>query len=90
MNPLAYLAELAEAFSPRPRHIGDGQKRAVVREHQHRQHQAARVAPALPAFADRRADLARKRVRRWDENHPDLTLADAPTHIKRMTRERRA
>lgn len=69
---------------------GAGAKRAAVREQQHRQHQAARVAPALPAFAGRRADLARKRVRRRDENHPDMTLADAPTHIKRMTRERRA
>jgi hypothetical protein len=72
-------------FSPERRHIGEGQKRAAVREKQHRDQQAARVAPALPALAEKRARIARKRAERWFFNHPDQRFV--PGHIRQMKRE---
>lgn len=57
----------------------------------HRQHQAARVAPALPALAEKRREIARRRYSRWVHN-VDLNSdvpgeTKAPRHIERMARE---
>lgn len=66
--------------------MGAGAKRAAIRTSDHAKMQAARVASALPAFAAHRAELAKRRVKRWQAKHGrDLSLA--PGHIKRMSRE---
>lgn len=55
----------------------------------HRQRQAARVAPALPAMAEKRKAIALNRVNRWRYrsaflmSRPDLV----PGHIRAMARE---
>jgi hypothetical protein len=70
----------------RSTHVGEGSERAEIRLRHHRDKQAARVAPALPAFAERRANLAKRRVKRWQTTH-GRDLSEAPGHIKRMSRE---
>lgn len=68
-------------------YMGAGAKRAAIREDAHSKAQAARVAPALPAFAERRAELAKRRVKRWQLSVGRRDLSTAPGHIKRMSRE---
>jgi len=67
---------------------GQGAARAAVRERAHREQQAERVAPALQAFAEQRAETARRRVARW-QRAGSRDLSAAPGHIKRMSREQK-
>lgn len=81
------LADLGRTLlKPRRRHIGEGRKRAIVREQQHRARQAARVAPALAALAEKRKAWARKRSVRYAANGA-LHLNEGPAHIKDKARE---
>lgn len=68
-----------------PRHVGEGAKRAAVRLQQHRDQQAARVAPALYAMEGKRWLIADARVERWIRKGRELDKA--PGHIRAMARE---
>jgi hypothetical protein len=79
----SFFANTIKEFSPRPRHIGGGQKRAAVRLYKHRVDQAIRVAAALPAFAEKRKLALAVRRARWMKDREDpQELLRAPRHIR--------
>lgn len=70
--------------SPAPA-TSTGAERAAIRLYKHRVDQAARVAPALPALAEKRKFIASVRVMRWGTQPHRLNVA--PGHIKAKWRE---
>lgn len=75
-----FFASSQREFSPRRRHVGEGQKRAAQRLHEHREKQAARVEPALADLAEKRAAMVNRRFQRWTLN-VDMEC-DAPGSLK--------
>jgi hypothetical protein len=62
-----------------------GAERCRVFVENHRDQQAARVAPALPVLAEKRQAIALKRANRWFGKHNDPRKA--PRHILEMAAE---
>lgn len=72
-------------------YMGDGAKRAALREAKHADKQAARVAPALAVLAEKRKTWAAHRFARWTRN-VDMECdvpgsVKAPGHIRAMSIE---
>ena len=72
-------------MGPDLRRMGKGAKLAAVREHEHREKQAARVAPAIYVLGGSRWLISDNRQERWIRK--GRSLDKAPRHIQEMARE---